>query len=662
MKRVAAFSLAIAGTAVIAACASSGQKPVAESATPAADSARRTLPYPVFYPADFEAALEDGTRSPGGVPGSGYWQQWADYTLTARIFPEDKRLAGSATIVYHNNSPDTLPVVFLQLSQNLHAEGVPRNIFEEVTGGVELSRVVAGGVEAGEIEAGATQGALYSVNGTVLGVRLPFLLMPGGAVELEIEYSFTIPRAGASSRMGWDADNLFFLAYWYPQMCVYDDVVGWQTDPFMGRAEFYMGYGDYDLTIEVPEEWVVVATGTLQNPDEVLAPAVHERLQRAERSDTIVHVIGADDFGRATRNGEDGLLAWRFSAENVRDVAFSVTRESFWDAGRTPVGDRDGDGSVDYARADALYRELAPRWKNSARYTQHAISFLSDYTGFPYPWPHMTALEGANIIGGGMEFPMFTLIGSYNQSTDSALYYVTAHEEAHMWFPMIIGLDERRYAWMDEGTTTFNENQAKIDFFPGVNFDVIDQRGYLLMARSGNEGEMMRRSDYHYDGAYGVASYSKPATMLVALRGVLGERTFLEAYRSFIQAWAYKHPYPWDLFNHFEAVSGRDLDWFWRSWYYETWTLDQAVASVTQTEDGTRIVIADLGLVPMPVHLRITLAGGDVIDEVIPVGVWLSGAKTAAMNLPGDARVVRVEIDPESAFPDVDRANNAWVP
>jgi hypothetical protein len=215
----------------------------------------------------------------------------------------------------------------------------------------------------------------------------------------------------------------------------------------------------------------------------------------------------------------------------------------------------------------------------------------------------MSSIEGGGIIGGGMEFPMMTLIGDYRGRNDSALYNVTAHELAHMWVPMIVGIDERRHAWMDEGTTTFNENQARTEYFPGVNHNANDREEYVQTALMGMEGEMMRRTDYHYsDQARGIASYSKPATILVALRALLGEEAFTRGYHEYIADWAYKHPKPHDFFNAFNQAAGRDLDWFWRSWYYETWTLDQAISSVTDTDSGTQIVIEDLGLAPMPVR------------------------------------------------------------
>ncbi len=625
----------------------------------AADEARRRpMPYPVTYSSGYERALQNGTRTATGEPGPEYWQQWTDYTLRARIDTDERRLEGSAAILYHNNSPDTLRVLFLNLIQNVHAEGAPRNRPQEVTGGIELERVSVAGHELGAV---VENGPGYQVDATVMGIVPPQPVLPGDSVAIEIDWSFKIPSQGVSNRMGWE-DDLFFLAYWYPQMAVYNDVVGWHTDWFMVGSEFYAGFGSYDLTVEVPEDWVVMGTGRLVNADEVFERRIIDRLREAERSDEVIHVITTDDLADGvTTSGDDGQLAWHFVSDKVRDVAFSVTRASLWDAVRTTVGDRDGDGTEDYARIDAIYKENAPKWKNAALYGQHSIKFLSEYTGLPYPWPHMSAVE-AEFRGGGMEYPMMTLIGDYNQQSDSALYFVTAHELAHMWVPMIVNTDERRYSWMDEGTTSFNENQARKDFFPGLNHDIFDHIAYLQMAHSGYEGEMMRWSDHHYvPQAFSVASYAKPATVLAALRGLLGEETFLRAYRAYLSAWAFKHPYPWDMFQMFEAVADRDLDWFWRSWYYETWKLDQAIAAVEPSDDGTRIVIEDRGLIPMPVRLRITFANGDVRWDEVPVERWLSGATTTEIVVPGDEEIVRVEIDPEFLFPDADRSNNNWM-
>ncbi len=617
----------------------------------------RPLPHPIRPLPGYVAAVEAGTRSETGAPGPAYWQNSASYVLNARLLPDAKRLEGTARITFHNASPDTLTNLHLELTQNFHAPGAARDEQAEVTGGIELRRLTV----AGRTLTTGTSGPRYQVFGARLVILPPTPVAPGTSVDLEIDYAFNIPQAGIGERMGWSGDDLFFIAYWYPQMTVYDDVVGWHPDIFTGTTEFYSNFADYDVTIEAPAGWVVMGTGEMVEPERSLAPEVLERWRAAAASDEPVRVWSAGDPS-PTVAGENGVVRWRFTASSVRDVAFSATRASNWDALRTPVGDRDGDGATDYTVINSFWRPSAPLWSEVARYAAHSIDFLSRYTGLPYPWPHMTAVEGEGIIGGGMEFPMMTLMGPYTANGAQALYAVTAHELAHMWVPMQVASDERRYSWLDEGLTTFNENQSKTEYFPGIDHDLADMRTYLTWAATGNEGEIMRLSAHHYNSnAYAIASYMKPATAMVALRAVLGEDVFLQAYRTFLAEWRFKHPYPWDMWSTFERVSGRDLDWFWSGWYYETWTMDHAVESVTAGSGGTTVTIRDEGDLIMPVHLRVTFADGATEDHVIPVDDWLAGRRTATLTLPAGRAVARVEIDPDLDFPDIDRDDNVWV-
>lgn len=634
---------------------------VAGSAPAQRPATTRPVPYPVVPTAEFRHAIANGTRTETGSPGPAYWQQWADYTIRTRLDPESKRINGSAQISYHNNSPDTLSFVVMHLLQNLHALGAARGSRAEVTGGVELGRVAVSGRDLSMRTGYEDRG--YVVDGTVLRVYPGTPILPGSSIDMSVDWAFKVPQVGAGGRMGWNSDDLFHIAYWYPQLAAYDDVVGWQADQFINKAEFYSAFGNYDLEIEAPVGWVVMSTGRLNNAEEVLADAVLRRYRSAFDSDDVVHVVTPDDFGAgsATRQSGNGYLTWRFRADSVRDVAFSALLESNWDAARTPVGDRDGDGRSEYALINSFWRPSAPKWQHSCRFAQHSIDFLSRWTGVPYPWPHMTAVEGSGIIGGGMEFPMMTLIGDYNQRSDSALYAVTVHELGHMWIPMIVNTDEVRHGWMDEGMTTFNENQARKEFHPGVDHDIPDREAYLASSRMGRDAAMMRWTGLHRPGVSGIVSYQKPATVLVALRGLLGEETFLRGFRKFFSDWAFKHPKPWDFFNTFNDVSGRDLDWFWRSWYYEDWTLDQAVGGVTQETTLATITVEDLGLAPMPARLTVMLENGRTLEREIPAESWLKGETRVDLSIPVTSPVTRVEIDAAGVFPDIDRSNNVWV-
>lgn len=616
----------------------------------------RPLPRDIVPPAGYLQSIEEGVRTEDGRPGENYWQQFTQYDIDVTLDTDRREITASVSILWYNRSPDRIGDLQLELAQNLHAEGVRRNRPAEVTGGMNLNNVVVDGVEITDRPYDRNR---YWVEDTRMMVRLPESLEPGDSVRIEIDYDFRIPQRGAGGRMGYSGDNLFYLGYWYPHMVVYDDVVGWHPDPYLGQAEFYHGFADYELTIRAPENWIVMATGELQNAGEVLNPELLNRWEEAGKSDQPVRVYTAGDDAAPTLSGNN-YLEWRFSAGMVRDVAFSATLESNWDAARTPVGDLTGDGVTDYTLINSFWREDAPLWSEVVAYQQHAITFLSEMTGFPYPWPHMTAVEGAGIIGGGMEFPMMTIMGSYNHLGADALYSVTAHELAHMWIPMIVSTDERRYSWLDEGNTVFSTAEAVMNFNPDRNPHQEAQRAYLSAARRGEESPIMRRSDYHYSvSRFIVASYRKPPVVLSALRKILGEEIFWEAYRGFINEWAFRKAYPWDFFRTFERVSGRDLTWFWHSWYYETWVLNQAVDLVEETTEGTRVVIRDEGEVPMPVVLTVTYGNDQTAEHKVPVDPWLAGKRKAEIVIP-ERDVQRVEIDAGRVFPDINRGNMVW--
>ncbi|PWN08125.1 M1 family metallopeptidase [Rhodohalobacter mucosus] len=615
----------------------------------------RPVPNPIEIPDAFRLAIENETRTSNGYPGPAYWQNTAHYTMHAEIDPSTHTLSGSSSVTYYNNSPDDLEVIIMELAQNLHKAGTPKKDLTEITGGTSLEKVIVNGSEVPEIswpEWWTQRSSGYIVEGTRMYVFPDDPVISSSSADFEFEWSFTIPQDGASGRMGRSRDNLYFIAYWYPQINVYDDVYGWMSDDFLGNAEFYHPFADYQLEITMPQDWIVMATGEFLNPGETLAPETLSRYLEAGNSDEPVTIVSFADTSRATAASENGTLTWKFSAERIRDVAFSATKASQWDGARTPVGDPDNDGVTDYTRINSFYRESAPLWTAQASYARHAITFFSEYTDLEYPWYHMTSVEGAGIIGGGMEFPMMTVIGDYNSAGATRLYGVTAHELAHMWFPMIINTNERRYAWIDEGHTTFHTNEANKDFF-GDQFTHDDVfSGYLQIAGTDMEGEIMRWSDYHYPGpAYGVASYPKPASVLIALRGVLGEEVFNEAHREVVRRWNYRHAYPWDIMNTFEDVSGRDLSWFWRPWYYETWTLNHTISDVLEDGGNTIIRVQDLGNVPMPLTAEITLRDGSVVRESVEVEHWLHGHTSAAITLEGITGIQKVVIDPGNHFP-----------
>jgi hypothetical protein len=643
-----------------AACATTAPAPsVAAPAPVDVAGLQRPLPYPMPESPGFRHAVANGTRTRTGRPGPKYWTQYATYSIQAELDPATKRLSGRETVRYQNRSPDTLSRVAIQLYQNLFRPGAARDEPMPVTGGLQLTKVAADGQPLPVIEGRSTLPG-YDVDGTIAWLRLPRPIPPGGSARLDFAWEFVVPPDGAT-REGTDGE-VFYIAYWYPQLAVYDDVNGWQTDQYLATAEFYMDYADYDVTLTVPAGWLVGATGELANAEQVLTAPVRARWAEARRSPVPVHVVAESERGaaRATTAGENGRLAWRFRASNVRDFAWGTSDRYLWDAWHAVVGDRTGDAKPDTALVQSFYRpsRIPWAWDHSAEYARHSIEFLSGYL-WPYPYPQMTAVDGVTSCT-GMEYPMMTCIGGMRDTL--ALYSVIVHEFGHMWFPMQVGSDEKRHAWQDEGLTRFNQAQAMREYFRGYDLERLARNAYLGQARSGEEVELMRHGDLYPAGtaAYSIASYQKMATNLASLRALLGRETFERAYREYGRRWVNKHPTANDFFNAFEDVSGRKLDWFWRTWFYETWTLDQTVADVRAAGDSTEIVIDDHGLAPMPVRLAITREGGAVQRAEIPVDVWLRGARRTSIRVASTPRIVKVEIDPEEAFPDIDRGNNEW--
>jgi hypothetical protein len=652
--------------ALLAACApgarSDTQTPAPETA--ARDTTRRWL-RPVPTTQAYRRALAAGTRAATGAPGPRYWQQGVSYRIRAELDPRTAELRGSERIVYRNRSPDTLATVVLNLYQNIFTETARRNRVAPNTGGVTLERVAAQGRALAEQPAsriGVTAvvdspAAGYAVQGTLARLVLPRPLLPGDSAVLEVDWRHKVPPAGTFRTAYEDAlgGRAFNVAQWYPQVAVYDDVNGWDATPYLGDGEFYLEWGDFDVSITVPAGHLVGATGTLANPEEVLSGQTRERLARAAQSDSVVHVVAEGDLGRATAR-RTGKLTWRFRAENVRDFAFAASDRYLWDAARAAVPAGEGGGARS-ALVHAFYRPGAPGWERAWRYGQHAIEYFSRLL-VPYLYPQVTVAEGPI---GGMEYPMLVFIPRPREA--EALQAVIAHEVGHEWFPMMVGQDEAAYAWMDEGLTTFHEDQAAADFFPGAEPPRLGTaEAYLRVAGRDNEVPLMRHTDLVSPyGARTVAAYGKPATMLVALRAVLGQPAFDRAMRTYAREWLLKHPTPWDFFATFERVAGRDLDWFFQPWWFETGVMDQAIASVRQVEGGVEVTLRDLGDVPMPATVVVTTGNGTMVEGEVPVEEW-AGTRTATVSLPASGRLVRVEIDPRRLFPDADRSNNLWEP
>lgn len=648
-----------------AACTPAAPPASAPPPAPAADALERAPIRPVPVPDAYRQAVARGTRTETGAPGPAYWQNEVAYRIDAELDPETATLRGSQRIVYRNRSPVALPSVLLNLYQNVFAEGVPRNRFVNVTGGVTLERVAAQGRPLERFPANRipitgdtpTAPAGYAVQGTLARIRLPTPIAPGDSAVLEIDWHHPVPPA-PSFRTGWEetlGSRVFHVAQWYPQVAMFDDVRGWDATPYLGDGEFYLPFGDFEVALTVPAGYLVGATGELTNPEEVLTDEARQRLAAALRADTITRVVTAADLTaeNATQPAIGGQLTWRFAARDVRDFAFSTSDGYVWDATRSRVED---DGETRTIAVHALYRPGAPNWEEAARYGQHSMDRFHEIL-IPYLYPQITIAEGPIY---GMEYPMIAFIGKPAGTED--LYRVIAHEVAHEWYPMMVGSDEAVFAWLDEGLAMYLENLAAADFFGIDDPFASDVAGYLAVAGSEAEVPLMRHTDLITPyGARGVAVYTKPALLFRALREVVGAETFHDALDAFSREWLLRHPTAWDLFATFERFAGRPLDWFFQPWWFETGVLDRAIESVEGAEAGSaRVTVVDLGDNPAPVRVVGTTTGGVTVSATIPAETWLAGARSAAVTLQADAPIVRIVIDPEQIFPDVNFENNVW--
>lgn len=597
-------------------------------------------------------------RTASGKPGPEYWQNSADYVLNVTLDDKNHTVSGSVTIQYTNNSPETLDFIWLYLEQNRFTE-TSRGTLTTPREGSRYKGDVEGGFELSGVSAKTKTGT--STNYLVTDTRMQMFLdrplaAKGGEVEIKMDFKFKVPVNGMDrmGRVDVEDGTIYAIAQWYPRVAVFDDVVGWNTEPYLGAGEFYCEYGDFEVKITAPANHTVVCSGILQNPTEVLTKTQMDRWAKAEKSDKTVHIIKPNEVGKpAASVKSSGTLTWHFKMENTRDVAWASSKAFIWDVAKMDLGN----GETGLAQSVYPKESDGKRmWGRSTEYTKASVEFHSKTY---YPYPYQNAINVATNVG-GMEYPGISFC-SYRRG-GASLWDVTDHEFGHNWFPMIVGSNERRYPWLDEGLNMFINHYSTVAFNDGEYPSTGDKPRTLLnyLTYENREGidtspEVANARNLAY------TAYYKPAAGLYMLREyIIGTERFDNAFKSYIETWAYKHPQPNDFFNHIENVAGENLDWFWKGWFFGNGNIDIGIASVSTYSEGFIIItLENNGQIPMPVELEVTYTDNSKEMVFLPVEIWHRG-NTWEYPLKTEKEVQRIVFDPNKKVADVNFLNDTW--
>ncbi|MGQ0739663.1 MAG: M1 family metallopeptidase [Bacteroidota bacterium] len=616
---------------------------------------------PQFYPYP-----GNDYRSASGEPGPKYWQNRADYKISCTLDTGKHSVSGTVEITYTNNSPDNLKFLWLQLDQNIYKKDSRGSATTTETGGRWANAKFTDGYNiksvAGESN-GKTFTPKYGITDTRMQAWLPEALKAGGGkTKLTVQFEFTVPEYGTDrmgrqkSKNGW----IYEIAQWFPRLCVYDDIQGWNTMPYVGAGEFYLEYGDIDFTITAPADLVVVGSGELMNPQECYTAEQMKRWDAAKASDKTVIIRSDKEVTDPASRPKQANCTWKFKITNTRDVAWAASKAFVLDAAKMNLPSGKKSLAISAYPAESIKKN---GWQRSTEFVKASVEYYSK-NWFEYPYPAATNVAG---IVGGMEYPGIVFCSS--SSSGQGLWSVTDHEFGHTWFPMIVGSNERKYAWMDEGFNTFINDGSTEAFnkgeFKDAGFFSDPNSPFMVKYSFGEEMDgLYNLPEVIQQDNIGIAAYMKPSQMLTALRDVvLGKERFDAAFREYISRWAFKHPTPWDFFHTMENVSGEDLGWFWRAWVLNTWKLDQTVKAVKYVKDdtakGAEISIENMEKMPMPVTVLVKETNGKEHKLTLPVEVWQRGA-VWTFDVPSTSEIKEVILDPDKKLPEWNRDNNTW--
>jgi len=592
---------------------------------------------------EFQRAIENNTRTMDGKPGSEYWINHSDYKLDAEVTFENDTvwINGKANITYYNESPDELNIIVLRSYQDMTADAALRNFYifpQNETRQVSYSDLLIGD------DTIPSQMLMQSRTSTNLIIRLNEPLEPGDNIDMKLSWKYYM-HPNVNIRQGVYEDDAIFVAYWYPQVAVYDDIYGWDMTDYAGIVEFYNDFNNYDVSITLPAGYLVWAGGSLQNPEDVYPHELRDKVDNALKSDDIVNIIKAEDL--PVNNGDREKVTWKFKAENTPDFTFAASKTHVWDASGLEV--EDGRRVL----ISAVYPDSSKQYHKAAQFARDAIKYLSfECPGVAYPWPSMTVFncgEGS----GGMESPM--MVNNGDQAEEVMANEVVFHEISHSYLPFFTGTNERRFAWMDEGWATYQGikwSKADVTGTAGIY-----KRVFNMVSGTANDLPLIIPTYSIFDGmASNFNSYVRSSQAFMTIEDQLGTEGINKAWKIYTQRWHNKHPAPWDLFAIFEEVAGYDLDWLLLPWYYEFKTQELELASV-DTEEGT-IVIKNTGGLPLPVYIELEYQDGSKKTVHRKPAVFKSSTEVN-IEIEDAARLSSVKLGNPYFF-DRDLSNNTW--
>ncbi|MCD2424700.1 M1 family metallopeptidase [Niabella pedocola] len=601
----------------------------------------------LYMPRNIQHAVEKGTRTTNGLPGTHYWQNRGVYVINATVNTAEKSVAGSEKITYFNNSPDSLKSVVIRFVNNIHKPEAPR------AGQVPGDFLTPGLKILGFV----VNGERYTVNsddwGTANTVDLNTPLPPRSKAEFEIEWSYSLSKL--SGREGQIDPNTFFCAYFYPRISVYDDYNGWDLLPHTDGGEFYNDFNDYTVSIKVPTNYVVWATGTLENAKEVLQPAAFRRFRESMSSNKVIHVATAKDMEQGAVTSFSEWNEWKFTARNITDFTFATSNHFVWDAGSVTLADGEG---LKRVSVQAAYKDTAADFKNYVEWTKYAIRWYSDnLPGVNYPYSTMTAIQGY----ADMEYPMMVNDASLRDLMDSRL--TVDHEVAHTYFPFYMGINETRYAFMDEGwATTFeyligiSENGKHAADSAYKSFRI---KNWISNPATEMDQPLITMSSQLSGAGYGRNSYGKASLSYLALKDLLGDVPFKKALLHYMNTWSGKHPTPWDYFYSMNAGAGTDLTWFWKNWFFSNHYIDLKIKGARQGVNNTTITLENTGGFAVPFDVIIKPADGKEKRFHYTPEIWKNKEKTVTFSVPSSGKIEQVTID-GGIFMDATPADNTY--